>query len=135
MTVRAWSCIDHEREPTGPRRRRWLHALPLAVVITLAPVAGSACGDDGEEPGGVEASAELREGAEVYGARCASCHGRDGDGGSGPALGDGRVAERYPEIADHIAVVRDGRRGMPAWEDILTPEEIEAVVRYEREGL
>jgi mono/diheme cytochrome c family protein len=43
--------------------------------------------------------------------------------------------ERYPDIADHIAVVRDRRRGMPAWEDALTPEEIEAVVRYEREGL
>jgi mono/diheme cytochrome c family protein len=42
--------------------------------------------------------------------------------------------ERYPDIADHI-VVRDRRRGMPAWEDALTPEEIEAVVRYEREGL
>jgi len=53
----------------------------------------------------------------------------------GPALADGRVVERYPDIADHLEIVRDGRNAMPAWEGELTPEEIEAVVRYEREGL
>jgi mono/diheme cytochrome c family protein len=79
-----------------PRHRRWLPALPVAVAIALAPVAGSACGDDGEEPADVEGSPELREGAEIYGARCASCHGRDGDGGSGPALSDGRSWSATP---------------------------------------
>jgi mono/diheme cytochrome c family protein len=46
----------------------------------------------------------------------------------------GVVAARYPNIDDHIAVIREGRTGMPAFDERLTPEEIEAVARWEREG-
>jgi mono/diheme cytochrome c family protein len=45
------------------------------------------------------------------------------------------VAEAFPDIEDQIAVIRDGRNGMPAWEGDLTPDEIEAVATYEREEL
>jgi mono/diheme cytochrome c family protein len=48
----------------------------------------------------------------------------------------GVVASRFPNIEDHIAVIRDGRQpGMPGWGDKLSPEDIEAVARWEREGL
>ena len=58
-----------------------------------------------------------------------------GEGGFGPELAAGAVVERYPEFDDHRAVVVSGRDAMPAWGDTLTDEEIDAVVRYERERL
>jgi glucose/arabinose dehydrogenase len=80
---------------------------------------GGTGGDDG---GGVD-------GAEVYRVHCSSCHGDDARGGVGPSLID--VADRLT-VAQHLSVVRHGRGGMPAWGDVLTPDEIEAVVAFER---
>jgi cytochrome c551 len=81
------------------------------------------------------ASAGTPDGAAIFAARCASCHGADGGGGSGPQLSEGHVVAAYPDAADEIAIVTDGRDGMPAWESRLTPEEIAAVVEYTRTGL
>jgi len=74
------------------------------------------------------------DGAQVYKERCSGCHGGDGSGGIGPRLA-GRVVAKYPDPADQIAVVTNGRRGMPAFGQRLTPEEIAAVVAYTREHL
>ena len=38
----------------------------------------------------------------------------------------------YPDPADQIAVVTNGRGGMPAFGDRLSAEEIAAVVEYTR---
>jgi mono/diheme cytochrome c family protein len=67
------------------------------------------------------------DGAAVYAARCAACHGPNGEGGVGPALG-GVVDEHGVEYATNI--VTNGRGQMPAWGAILTPAEIAAVVQY-----
>lgn len=69
--------------------------------------------------------------AALYGRRCAGCHGGDGSGGIGPRLA-GRVVERFPDPAAQIAVVANGRGGMPAFAGRLTDEEIAAVVEYTR---
>jgi cytochrome c oxidase subunit II len=100
-------------------------ALAAALALPLA-----ACGGGDEPSGGGSAS-----GAEIYSANCARCHGPDGEGGVGPQLGDGAVAETYPDIADQIEVITNGRNGMPAWEDTLSSAEIESVATYEREDL
>jgi len=71
-------------------------------------------------------------GATVYRQRCAACHGGSGEGGSGPSMVD--VDERLSRD-EHVTVVRDGKGNMPAWQDTLTDEEIEAVVDYERDVL
>jgi polyvinyl alcohol dehydrogenase (cytochrome) len=71
-------------------------------------------------------------GEDVYQQSCASCHGGSGEGSSGPSLVD--VAERLSRD-DHVAIVRDGRGKMPGWGDTMSPDEIEAVVDYEREVL
>lgn len=102
--------------------------LAMGVGATVASCGGGGAGEGDVPPG-------LREGREIYRSRCASCHGSGGGGGVGPALGDGRVVERYPDIADEIAIVRDGRGVMPAYEGVLTAEQLEAVVGYTREGL
>ncbi len=89
------------------------------------PSAGTGGGDDTDQDGD-------RSGRDVYQQSCASCHGGNGEGSSGPSLVG--VAGRLT-VDEHVAVVRDGRGSMPAWDGNLTAEEIEAVVDYEREVL
>ena len=89
----------------------------------------TAAPDDGS---GTTAPVAAPDGAAIFDSRCASCHGSAGQGSNGPKLADGRVVERFPDLADQIAVVTDGRGGMPSFERKLTPEEIEAVVEYTR---
>lgn len=75
------------------------------------------------------------DGAAIFDQRCSMCHGGDGGGGIGPALADGRMVTRYPDVADEIAVVNGGRGEMPKFGDRLTPEEIAAVVEFTRTSL
>jgi mono/diheme cytochrome c family protein len=99
----------------------------------------------------------LAHGQEVYNANCAGCHGGSGGGGTGRPL-SGEVLLTFPDRADHIAWVlngspaagtpygdpnrpggqhisQDGWGAMPGFEGALSPEDIDAVVRYEREVL
>lgn len=105
----------------------------MVAVVALALSATVACGggDDDATP----SDPVLAQGQQVYRQNCASCHGAKGGGGAGVKLA-GVVASRYPNIDDHIAVIAQGRGNgrMPAFEDRLTPEEIAAVARWEREG-
>jgi polyvinyl alcohol dehydrogenase (cytochrome) len=100
------------------------------IAFRLGGEAAPAPGDDpGDDPGEGEGAAS---GEDVYRSNCARCHGEAGQGGSGPPM-EG-VADRLGED-EHVEIVREGRSGMPAWEDTLTAEEIQAVVDYEREVL
>ena len=115
-------------------RRSWRQVVVAAVVL----VVGSCGGDDGTTPQGspgTTLAGDLELGEEVFQKNCASCHGRSGGGGMGPELADGAVVDRYPDPSEHRDVVVDGRGAMPAWGDRLSDHEIDAVVRYEREGL
>jgi ubiquinol-cytochrome c reductase cytochrome c subunit len=105
----------------------------LAAVIVATTLVLAACGSSDESS--TPTDPVLARGQEIYRKRCATCHGSRGGGGSGVKLA-GVVASRFPNIEDHIAVIRDGRQpGMPGWGDKLSPEDIEAVARWEREGL
>ena len=106
------------------------------------------------ETGGGEAAGPLALGAEIYSGNCASCHGAGGGGGTGPQLAGGEVIKTFPDAAEMIEFVKQGSApiqgqpygdpnreggphiaetgGMPAWEGILTEEEIQAVVLHER---
>ena len=100
----------------------------------------------------------MQLGQQVYRANCSSCHGGTGEGASGPALNGEEVELTFPDEADHAEWVRTGSQskakgtpygdpdreggqrtvqvqGMPAFSGTLSPEEIEAVVLFEREGL
>lgn len=94
-------------------------------------------------------------GEDVYvgAGRCAGCHGEAGDGGTGPAMSGGAVLVTFPADtcsdqirwvaigsdnwpdptygANGIAVGSSGA-AMPGFADSLTPEELAAVVIYER---
>ena len=94
----------------------------LAVVCVLGV---SACdSDDGE--------AAAPDGGEVYAENCSSCHGERAEGlFKFPRLA-GVVATKYPNPADQVAVVTNGRGEMPAFGGRLSPEEIRAVVEFTR---
>lgn len=74
-------------------------------------------------------------GAEVYAARCAGCHGDEGEGAYGPALASGAVVVAFPDVADQVTLITEGRDAMPGFGTQLSPEEIDAVVAFTREGL
>lgn len=95
----------------------------------------------------------LAEGEAVYAARCASCHGGAGGGGTGPAMAGGAVIQTFPNAADHIWWVVNGSGavskgeaygspdrpggqrisagGMPSF-STLKPKDVLAAVYYER---
>ncbi len=93
----------------------------------------------------------LAVGEHIYSARCASCHGANGGGGSGPALNDGELLAVFPSVESQLDwVIKGSDRygvgnpygdpsigrvvggGMPGWGDVLTAEELIGVVIYER---
>jgi mono/diheme cytochrome c family protein len=84
----------------------------------------------GDDSGGAAQS----PGAEIYSSSCATCHGATGKGSVGPRLAD-VVVGRYPDVADEIEIVTDGRLGMPAFAGRLSTEEIREVVEYTRTDL
>lgn len=113
----------------------------VLAALVLAVLAVTACGDGDDGPtearpgSATTVHGDVALGERVFSSNCARCHGSKGGGGMGPKLADGRVVERYPDPADHREVVVNGRGAMPAWGDKLSHDEIDAVVRYEREGL
>lgn len=72
-------------------------------------------------------------GEEIYAANCAICHGTDGVGNEGPKLVDSPFVQLTGRSAV-MSTVSTGRVsvGMPAWDGILTEEEIGRVVDHIR---
>lgn len=97
------------------------------------------------------------DGAKLFDGFCSRCHtegwsigepGIPGGGAYGPSLRDGATLRQFPDPQLHIDFVTEGVEyakpyglrglggdeggGMPAFGKMLTPEQIEAVVEYER---
>ena len=108
---------------------------------------------EGRGGGGAEAAALLAVGQEVYttGAQCSSCHGGNGQGGTGPAMSGGAVLETWPSCDDQVEWIALGSNGwsvevgsnygaqakpvqggMPAFNADLSEDEIRAVAAFER---
>jgi mono/diheme cytochrome c family protein len=105
----------------------------VVVVLTLA-LTGALVGCSSDSAAPVPSDPVLASGQQVYEAHCQSCHGSKGQGGTGMKLA-GKVSTDFPDIADQIAVIENGRGSMPAWKNKLSAEEIAAVARYTRECL
>jgi len=106
------------------------------LLVVGAATAFAACG--GESAPATPADPVLAQGQQIYSNKCASCHGKGGNGGMGPKLA-GVVASKYPNIDDQKAVIAGGKSSMPSFggsgDGKLTDDEITAVARYEREVL
>jgi mono/diheme cytochrome c family protein/rhodanese-related sulfurtransferase len=72
-------------------------------------------------------------GAKVYADNCASCHGAQGEGGSGTALGNPTMLALTPD-AFIRHTIENGRDGTPmqAFRDTLSPAQIDAVTAFIR---
>jgi mono/diheme cytochrome c family protein len=102
-----------------------LVAIAVVVTIVLLFANQPTKPKPAQAAGGIDAAA-------LYGQRCAGCHGGDGSGGIGPRLAGGRVVSRFPDPAAQLAVIRDGRGGMPAFGDRFSDPELRAIVDYTR---
>lgn len=108
----------HRSNLAPVRSRIGVVGLALAIASSLA-----GCGD----------SLEGKLGGDLYQAGCARCHGPDGSGGIGPAIGtpDSNAAMNLTD--DQIrGVIRVGPGRMPAF-DRLTDEQVDSLVAYLRE--
>ncbi len=103
----------------------WLKAPPVdpqgGVIAYRLSGGGSTPRSDG--------SKQVPLGESVYIRSCGSCHGGDGSGAFGPSL---KGIEAKYTLDAHLAIVGQGQNKMPAWKDVLSPEEIQAVVDYQR---
>ncbi len=108
-----------------------------AAALAVGLVTSSCAPAPPEVPVGADGQrdAVLTEGRDIFGDRCSSCHGSSGGGGRGPELKEGAVIEAFPNVADQIQVVSDGRNQMPSFLGQLSEVQIDAVVRYTREVL
>ena len=75
------------------------------------------------------------DGAAVFKAKCAMCHGADGSASTGVGKSMGLKPLRTPEVqkisnADLTALVSTGKGKMPAYQGKLSNDEISAVVKY-----
>jgi cytochrome c6 len=75
------------------------------------------------------------DGAAIYKAKCAMCHGADGSAstGMGKSMGLkplGSADVQKESAADMTALVTNGKGKMPAFKGKLSDEEITAVVQY-----
>ena len=107
----------------------------VAVVVTVVLLFTNSPTAPPAATAEVVAAAGGLDGAALYGASCAGCHGGDGSGGLGPPLAGGRMEDRFPDPADQVLVVTAGRGNMPAFGERLSAEEIDAVVAYTRTAL
>lgn len=104
--------------------RRMLLLLVSFVVLV-------AVGCSSQETPATPADPQLAAGQVIYNSNCANCHGASGGGGVGPKLA-GRVTEKYPNIADQIALIANGKNGMPGFGKKLNAEQLEQVSLYTR---
>ena len=114
---------------------RFVRGVQRAATVVTAAFVILLFVNEPAKPPPVPATGTAEAGASIYSTRCTGCHGADGGGGFGPAFAGGIVTERFPDVADHIAVVADGRGSMPSFAGSLTDEQIAAVVDFTRTGL
>ena len=114
---------------------RVVHLVQVITAVLIAAFVILLFVNEPAQPAPVPAVGSQNEGATLYSTRCASCHGEGGGGSFGPALGAGVAVGRFPDPADQVAVVTQGRGSMPGFVESLSAEQIAAVVEYTRTGL
>jgi len=91
-------------------------ALALGLALACAGVAAQSFPPE-----------QVRKGAQLYEAHCQSCHGPRL--ANPPWAADLRTFPRE-DHARFVDTVTYGKRGMPPWDDVLKPDDIEALWAY-----
>ena len=90
-----------------------VHVVQIVAVVVVAAFVILLFVNEPAKPAPVPTAGTADPGAAIYATRCASCHGADGGGSFGPALGGGVVVGSLPRsAADEILVVTNGRGSM-----------------------
>ena len=73
----------------------------------------------------------VKVGRVIFKSKCATCHGREGEGNIGPNLTDDSF-KNIRQVEDIVQVILKGanNNAMPAWEEKLQPNEIVLVSAY-----
>ena len=100
------------------------------TLFIAALVALTACGNDSALSSIEALDGDATAGQALYEANCASCHGTDGTGGSGPNL-----VHEQPDASEVIQLVYYGEDEMPAFSDSLEDQEIADITAYVVETL
>lgn len=104
----------------------------IVALFTVVMLFANEPTDEAPAAGGDGDVAAVVDGAALYDRRCAGCHGDAGEGRSGPQLA-GRMTSVYPDIADQLEVMREGRGGMPGFGGRLGDDELQAIAEHTRE--
>lgn len=107
----------------------------LSLILAASLIAGCGSSKSGGDNGQASPNEETQgdaiaaEAQEIYQNRCIKCHGRDLEGRVGPNSNLQGIGSRLSveEIADTI---REGRSPMPAFQGILTEEEIQTIAEW-----
>jgi mono/diheme cytochrome c family protein len=121
----------------------------LALITLLMMLVLSGCGKSTNETANTRTKAspvskatpdEFAFARANYAKDCSSCHGQDGHGGpvkttdgkilKVPSLTEGHALKH--DDADYVEQITKGGDGMPSFKDKLSPDEINAMVRFVR---
>jgi len=110
LAIEAWE--EHLERADAPGR------VPQLIARAEALAAGEA------DPGMNVTTPELQaisDGPSLYAAHCASCHGVNGGGGTGPRLAGNADAGRRANVE---SLIMYGRGLMPGFQAVLSPEQV-----------
>jgi cytochrome c oxidase subunit 2 len=109
---------------------------PLAAVADTNPDSIPPGTAEIGEGGAADRSSMIASGREVYETHCAGCHQSNGEGIPGlfPAISKSPVVNG--PVAGHIGIILNGKPPlMSSFRNVLKPQEIAAVVTYQRNAL
>lgn len=98
-------------------------AITLAMTACLV-----AAGTGTATAQSADTKAKITEGKELYDAYCVTCHGAN-------MVNKGTRAydlRKFPlnDLPRFLTSVNDGKKAMPAWKDVLEPEEVDMIWLY-----
>ena len=110
-------------------RRMMYTAMTLALVVVFVAVVAGCGNTTTTTTAGVTTTAGAATtlaGSEIFASICASCHGADGTGGTGPDLTALSTLTKE-RVVDQVT---NGGASMPAYGGQLSAEEIDVVAGY-----
>lgn len=115
-----WSSEAEFRQAMAQHEKIHAKASPPPAASAASTVTGA------DKTGGGDAEA----GEKIYAARCAMCHGAEGEGGIGPNLKDDQYLYGGSFQAVHESIAKGRPRGMPAFGNQLSASDIDNLTAY-----